>query len=440
MITLLFALTLAASAEEIPKGKLVEKVVCQAEPAQSYALYLPSNYDPLRKWPVLYCFDPMARGRVPVERFQEGAEKYGYIVVGSNNSRNGPWDPSIAAAQAMWADTHARFSIDERRAYGTGYSGGARLASRIGLAGTFAGVIACGAGLPAGPLPKTVPFVFFGAVGTDDFNYGELRQLDQDLDGIGAVHRVAVFSGRHDWAPVALSTEALGWLELQAMRAGTRAKDEAMIRALYEARLAAVQPLPAAESYPELKSLAADFQGLAATAEIEKKAAALAGSREVRDWVKKEHEQNVSQTEMTGSLMDLAERGMIGELRGAVSDLRRKADGSQDSAERRLARRVLDQAFIQGSEVARDQLEKKEYGHAAAMLETMAVIRPERAQTFYGLARARALGGDKKKALAALKQAVAGGYKDAARVEQDEAFAKLRDDAAFQALVAAMKK
>jgi hypothetical protein len=41
---------------------------------------------------MLYCLDPDARGRIPVERFAEAAGRAGWIVGGSNNSRNGPLD------------------------------------------------------------------------------------------------------------------------------------------------------------------------------------------------------------------------------------------------------------------------------------------------------------------------------------------------------------
>src|SRR5690242_472801 len=78
-----------AQTESIPKGQVVERIEARNDSSQSYALYLPSNYTPSRKWPVLYAFDPGARGRTPVERFKAAAEKYGWIVVGSNNSRNG---------------------------------------------------------------------------------------------------------------------------------------------------------------------------------------------------------------------------------------------------------------------------------------------------------------------------------------------------------------
>ena len=109
----------AGQTPEIPKGQIVERLVCLSDPNQSYALYLPSNYSPDLKWPILYAFDPGARGKVPVERYREAAEKYGWIIVGSNNSRNGPFQPSVDAWNAIVKDTHERFAIDDGRVYVT---------------------------------------------------------------------------------------------------------------------------------------------------------------------------------------------------------------------------------------------------------------------------------------------------------------------------------
>lgn len=61
------------SGQEFEKGKLVKKVICLEEPVQSYALYLPSAFDPGRKWPILFLFDPGARGAVGVEAFRVAA-------------------------------------------------------------------------------------------------------------------------------------------------------------------------------------------------------------------------------------------------------------------------------------------------------------------------------------------------------------------------------
>src|SRR5690349_6772025 len=141
--------------ESIPKGQIVERIEALSDSSQSYALYLPSNYTADRKWPVLYAFDPGARGRIPVERFKAAAEKYGWIVVGSNNSRNGPLEGAVKAWNAMQTDTHQRFAIDDERMYGTGFSGGARAAVRIAIAcKCLAGVMANGAGFPIDLAPS----------------------------------------------------------------------------------------------------------------------------------------------------------------------------------------------------------------------------------------------------------------------------------------------
>jgi len=93
-------------------GKLIERVVTAANPEQSYALYLPSNYSPDRSWPVVFAFDPGAQGKIPVDQMKDAAERYGYIVLGSNNSRNGPWKPESEAADAMLQDAQKRFAVD----------------------------------------------------------------------------------------------------------------------------------------------------------------------------------------------------------------------------------------------------------------------------------------------------------------------------------------
>ena len=103
-ITTRFATQTPDNQTVIPLGQIVEKVVCAQDVNQTYALYLPSNYVSTRKWPILYAFDPGARGRIPVERFKEAAERFGWIIVGSNNSRNA----SIQSSTRFVECDHAR--------------------------------------------------------------------------------------------------------------------------------------------------------------------------------------------------------------------------------------------------------------------------------------------------------------------------------------------
>jgi hypothetical protein len=123
-IGLVFLAALASGAMaggELPRGRVVERVVCAGNESQSYALYLPAAYSPKRAWPILYCLDPGARGRVPVELFAEAAEQAGWIVAGSNNSHNGPTAPAIEAIGWLVRGTHERLAVDDSQVYVAGF-------------------------------------------------------------------------------------------------------------------------------------------------------------------------------------------------------------------------------------------------------------------------------------------------------------------------------
>ena len=147
-----------------------------------------------------------------MEAARAAAEKFGYIVVASNNSRNGPMADSTAAANAVWRDTQERFAVEEQRRYLAGMSGGARLVTAIALScdGCAAGVIANAAGFPIDKPPqRNMKFAYFGAVGNADFNYGEFVDLRKNMADDGAQYRI-----RHVDAPAVgapAGERAHGW-------------------------------------------------------------------------------------------------------------------------------------------------------------------------------------------------------------------------------------
>ena len=216
-----------------------------------------------------------------VETYRAAAEAYGFIVAGSNNSRNGPWQASAASIQAMSADLARRFAIDEKRFYLTGMSGGARVALQIALGSKIiAGVIASSAGYPDNQPRKTLSFALFGTAGTEDFNYSELRLLDRALT---TPHRVAIFEGGHTLPPAAVALEAIEWMELQAMKAGRKTRDEGLIDRLFDKsqHAIAVAASPAATVHL-LQDLADDFGGLRDVAAFTARASDMSRQKDVK--------------------------------------------------------------------------------------------------------------------------------------------------------------
>jgi predicted esterase len=464
---------------EIPKGQIVEKLVCLNDATQSYALYLPANYTPTRKWPILYAFDPRARGKVPLERFKEAAEQYNWIVVGSNNSRNGPFQLAVDAWNALVKDTHERFAIDDDRVYATGFSGAARAAIYLATRcrDCISGVIACGAGFPAGVIPsRALHFAVFSVAGVEDFNFPEVKDLDDALAKAGMTHRIEVFDGRHEWAPSSVANEAVEWLELMAMKAGTRARDDRLIAAIRQKTLERARALEEAkklyDAYQVYAGAIATFKVLSDAGDIEQKANQLRDTPEVRDAIRNEQRQIKKQREVEARLSALIARGertraeqstgaqeraqdtgndreRIGgdeasdsenQLHLTLAQLRKQSKSDEDSADRRIARRVLEGVFISLYEQGLDFLQARKLFARAARTFTLATeVYPDRAGVFFYLAWAHAASGDRKKSLQALKSAVEKGFSDLSAINDNKVFDGIRDEPQYQQFIQALQ-
>lgn len=341
-------LVAGAIVADIPAGQVVDNVTCASDAAQSYALYLPRAYTPDREWPVLFAFDPGGRGSTPVERYQAAAERYGWIVAGSNNSRNN--SPEIGrAVAAMSNDVMSRFRVDERRVYVAGMSGGARVAFSIALGSPVkvAGVIASSAGYPDEKVRKTLGFPVFATAGTEDFNHLEMRRLDAALT---TPHHLTIFDGGHVWLSSALAVEAVEWMELQAMKQGLKPRDDAEVNRLFEARSAAVPAAGAGkDAFVALRSIADDFEGLTDVRAVAARAAELGRDKAVRAALKQDEQEDDREERTLREVWTAEGRLETGEDRvNVLAELARRwksladtAKRPDDSAERRLARRVL---------------------------------------------------------------------------------------------------
>jgi pimeloyl-ACP methyl ester carboxylesterase len=446
-----------------PKGQVVAKAPCRVDPAQSYALYLPSKYSPEKTWPILYAFDPGARGNIPVEIFRGAAEEYGYIVVGSNNSRNGPWVLNLAAARAMWEDTRERFALDAERVYMAGFSGGARVACDLAgvLRGRVAGVIACGAGFPIGPRAgpaKDTPFVFFGAVGIRDFNFAELKELDKTLDDLGLVHRIEVFAGGHDWPPGPLATEAVEWMEIQAMKRGKRERERALIDKLYDKRVGEARKLTEAgdlaQAFHRYQAVAEEFDGLRDVSEVRTVLSRMQNSKILKDALKRQTKRESRIASLEAAYLGVFDRIMsairttesspaeISEMvrQMNLSERRAQADANKETEESIAAERFVRGVLVRTYEQGRDALARKDFRSATLYLQITAECAPDSPVVHYTLARAYALNKQNKNALAALRKAVEKGYADREGIEKNADFEALRSVPGYTNLIEQLKK
>ena len=439
--------------QRIPKGELADPVLSAYDPKQTHAVYVPSRYTPDKKWPILFCFEARSRGRLPVELFREAAERLGWIIFSSNHSRSDdPNAKNLEALNAMWSDSHKWFSLDERRVYATGFSGGARLAWGMGYVypKSIAGVIGVGAGSHfEKPPSKDTPFVWYGIGGNKDFNYVEMVKLDQLLATLQIPHRVDFFNGYHEWPPAEHCARSLEWMELQAMKQEKRPKDAEWIQKQFQQRLdEAIKQESTSnlfEAYLKYTHLKEDFEGLVDLGDVPVKLSKWAASDVIKKELDEQKKREEKEFKNLYSFRDILAtfrnasqvptlRSLKGDLR--ISQLQNEAKQKGDSEEGRLSQRLLETIFVQTSfYLPQTLLESKEFDRAIVSLSVAAEIHPEYPWIWYSIAVAHIQDGNKKKTLENLQIALDRGFKNRDWIDEEKSFEPIRKDPAFQQLI-----
>ena len=221
--------------DSFTSGKIIDNIVCRNNPAQSYALYIPSTFRS-KPLPVIYFFDPHAAGTLPLKKYKILADKYGYILIGSNNSKNGnTWQTTENIWNALFNDTQNRLTFNNNRIYTSGFSGGAKVAGYIALHhNEIKGVIANGAGLPDETPAGNFNFSFTAIAGKGDMNMTDLITFNNELNKTQTRHRIILFDGKHAWTPINIMNIAFEGLEFDAMHDKLIAKNDSLLNVYFE--------------------------------------------------------------------------------------------------------------------------------------------------------------------------------------------------------------
>jgi len=211
-------------------GKTISPVYCKDDASQTYALYIPLK-GKTESLPVIYFFDPHGNGSFPLNKYKLLAEKYGFIFIGSNNSKNGN---DLETADKIWyiliADTKARLKINNDRIYTCGFSGGGKVACYIAMQHPeVKAVIANGGALPEVSSAGNFHFSFTAIAGEGDMNMTELVSISNELDKTTARHRIIFFNGKHEWAPEQTMDIAFTALQIDAIHDQLMPSDQHLI-------------------------------------------------------------------------------------------------------------------------------------------------------------------------------------------------------------------
>jgi len=438
------------------KGRIIDTVICTNHTDQSYTCYLPSGYSQKTKWPVILIFDPGGQGTVAVQAFRKAAEKYGYILACSNNSRNGPLNDNFKAAGNMLNDLVGRFALDEKRICAAGFSGGSRFALALASTNNFiTAVIGCGAGLPNDqslmPSEKST-FIYYGIAGNRDMNYLEMFDLMTFFnDRTPVIPYLRTFDGGHQWPSPEILQEAVEWINLQTMKKKIIALDTAYfsfcsknVKNLVNSLVTSGKQYDAARY---LRYAIRDFSGEPVARDLTRSLTAIEQSQDYKgsslEWNNIASQERVRNENYMSMLGKLPSSGSVPDTAAAWW---RKEIGSlvmmKDNVNPRksqMASRLLNFISILCSEQGTSFFRQKKYDFSVFLFKVCTLSDSENKNNYYNLARSLSGSDKKQEAIEALSKAYEHGLNSRKTVETEPAFINIRNDERYKSLLMKMK-
>ena len=123
----LISISILSQENRLKKGVILDSIWIDHKPGESFSLYLPTQYEAEKAAPAIFIFEPMARGKVGIQPFIKTAEQYGFILICSNDSKNGPYAANYTVANNLFPKVFSMLKIDQKIASN----------SRFGLLGAF---------------------------------------------------------------------------------------------------------------------------------------------------------------------------------------------------------------------------------------------------------------------------------------------------------------
>ncbi len=424
------------------KGGIIDNVLCKTDPNLSYSLFLPSNYKIDRNWPVIYCFDPKSDGKLPLTLLKNVAEKYGYILIGSNNSKNGLQQTEMShIIEILFEDTKKKIAIDPKRVYYAGFSGGARVACLIANSyKNAAGVIACSGAVD--PADANTTYNLIGIAGNIDMNYLEMRRLETSLKNWPGRNIFLSFDGIHHWPPKETLEQAVTIMEIFAMKDKLIGLNDTLIKNFVNKNIGGAEQLEAAKSpdslmkaYYMLGNTLKITNGLADSSKIAATLNNISRDQLLTGYLEKEKKILLNEMEkqqvFAKSINESPTEWWIKEL----NDIKNSENKAQNRLEKSYAKRLLAFVSLLSYSYVNNALAQQNWNAAEKFLKIYGLADPENPDYLYFLCCYYANTYRPEDAVNSLRTAIKFGFNDQSKLLYDPMLDNLRNMQAFMELI-----
>lgn len=218
------------------RGAISENIIVNDTVNETYSLYLPTNFEVDKVWPVAFVMDLKGKGKAAMSMLVNAAEQEGYVLASSDNMSDSlSISENVLIANRMFNSVFSTIPTEKNRAYTVGFGSGAMFASILPtFIGKLDGVISIGAAIGNVEIlnPKK-PFQFVGLVNRSDYNFTEMNNSKDLLNKLKFPNELIVFDGERLLPESDLIVNAFRMLTLTSMAKGHIVKNDSLVTSSY---------------------------------------------------------------------------------------------------------------------------------------------------------------------------------------------------------------
>jgi hypothetical protein len=424
--------------DTLKPGVLYPNVLINNDQLNSFALYLPKLYRSNTNWPTVFFFDPSGNGSLPLSKYKSLADSLGYILIGSNVSKNGQdVEEALVIWNALKNICFNNLSIDRNRLILAGFSGGARVCCAIASKeGIISGIIANSAGAQQLEELLNQNTFFIGLAGNCDMNRAEMLGIEQHLISTTLTHFYIEFDGTHEWAPFQTMQKALMLASMNAYLKNPNAVDVSLIENFISNQTKEIQKLKIEnkwlDAYDQLKLLNYGAKGLNTLPiedmdSIENHESYIAQKSENLKLIAQE-------TQMQQELYKLMQDNPNIILWKSKIDLIRK-NSIQKNKTGQMNQRILGYASLVCYSLSNRNLVAKNYALTEKMVNCYEIVDPQNSEVYFLKAVLSGAKADSINTNLNLKKCLKLGFNDKKRISNQLDFNFLNDDKTFKEIL-----
>ena len=423
-------------AENVPTQSLITGKVTENidNPNHTYYYYLPSNYKKSQVWPVIYCFDSHGRGILPVSSYKDLAEKHGCILIGSNKSRNGMvWEETLSHITIITEQVDSQLTINKKRIYAMGFSGGARVAVSMALyTDAVAGVIGCAAGFPQLKQKLSKRFDYLGIVGSYDFNYQEMLQLNQQLKDSEFNSHLLIFDGKHEWPDIDVMKDGFSWMDLNSIRSGRATYHDSLIEISFHLETQLTDKMLNEQAHPlklyrQYEKIVNFYKGIRNTAKVEQQLELLSNNPMMKKILAKHDDILIQESEIKGEYAKALAEQPAEWWETEAERMAKLIDSEDDYVNHCSYLRVMSHLSLVSYLQCDAAIKQNELTSALRFIDIFSYIDPNNADHAYFRGLLFAKKGQMNEALNSLNKAMELGFDDMDKLNSETLFSSILD-------------